>query len=329
MTAQAHDTVIAAKPPRRGHGEAGPGHGGPEPGHGEAGRGHGGPERGHGGAGPGHGEARPGRGGARRGGTAAVQLTQRDIDGLLLCGEHYGVPYDLLADALRVPSKKQLEKLLARWRRTGYVATGRLGPGPGWCWLTRDGMAATGLGFPATRPALARLAHIRAVLAARLWLAAGPAWADGQAWWHSERRLRAAQPAAGRREHVPDAEIHWPSIEGSPYAGQVWAIEVELTPKPIARTTGIMTRLLAPMQYATVVYLTAPAARPVVLRAAASLPPGEQNRVAVRDLPAAAFTPEPSASWRGAALPGLRSEGRATSEGGAINAPWRRAGDTR
>jgi hypothetical protein len=228
----------------------------------------------------------------RRADTRAVQLSQRDIDGLLLCGEHYGVPYDLLADALRVHSKR-LEKITARWRRAGYVATGRLGPGPSWCWLTRDGMAATGLGFPAGRPALARLAHIRAVLAARLWLAAGPAWADGRAWWHSERRLRAAQPAAGRHEHVPDAEIHWPSIEGSPYAGQVWAIEVELTPKPIARTTGIMTGLLTPMQYATVVYLTAPAARPVVLRAAASLPPGEQARVAVRDLPAAAFTQEP------------------------------------
>ncbi|MGB6583149.1 MAG: hypothetical protein WBF34_35065, partial [Streptosporangiaceae bacterium] len=138
MTAHAHDTVAAAKPPQRGHGGAEPAHGGPE--------------RGHGGAGPGH-------GGARRGSTAAVWLSQRDIDGLLLCGEHYGVPYDLLADALRVQAKKQLEKILARWRRTGYVATGRLGPGPGWCWLTRDGMAATGLGFPATRPALARLAH--------------------------------------------------------------------------------------------------------------------------------------------------------------------------
>ena len=250
------DTVTAAKPPRRGHTGAGPGHSG-----------------------------------ARRTATVAVRLSQRDIDGFLLVGEHYGVPYDLLGQALRVHSKR-LEKITARWRHAGYVATGRLGPGPGWCWLTRDGMTATGLGFPATRPALARLAHIRAVLAARLWLAAGQTWADGRAWWHSERRLRADQPAAGRREHVPDAEIHWPSIDGSPYAGQVWAIEVELTPKPVARTTGIMAGLLSPMRYATVVYLTAPAARPVVLRAAASLPPGEQARVAVRDLPAAAFTPE-------------------------------------
>jgi hypothetical protein len=30
----------------------------------------------------------------------------------------------------------------------------------------------------------------------------------------------------------------------------MWAIEVELTPKPVARTTRIMTGLLSPMRYA-------------------------------------------------------------------------------
>ena len=180
-----------------------------------------------------------------------------------------------------------------RYRRAGYADTGRLGPGPGWCWLTRTGMAETGLGFPAARPALGRLAHVRAVLAARLWLAGSPAWQYAQPWWHSERRLRADSPAAGRREHVPDAEIHWPSIAGSPYAGQVWAVEVELTPKPIARTTRIMTGLLSAVRYAQVIYLTAPAARPVVARAADGLLPGEQPGVVVRELPAVAFTPEP------------------------------------
>ena len=227
----------------------------------------------------------------RRADAGAVRLSQRDIDGLLLCGEHYGAPYDLAAAALRVHPDR-LPAIVARWRRAGYAATGRLGPGPAWCWLTRAGMTETGLGFPATRPALARLAHIRAVLAARLWLQASPAWRDGQAWWHSERRLQAARPPLGAG-HVPDAEIHWPSIATSLYAGQVWAIEVELTPKPIGRTTRIMTGLLSPMRYAHVVYLTAPSARPVVTRAAALLPAAEQARVAVRDLPAAAFTPEP------------------------------------
>jgi len=242
---------------------------------------------------------------ARRADAGAVRLSQRDIDGLLLCGEHYGAPYDLLAAALRV-APDRLPAIVTRWRRTGYAATGRLGPGPGWCWLTRDGMTAAGLGFPATRPALARLAHIRAVLAARLWLARGQVWQDGQAWWHSERRLRAARPP-GRTGHVPDAEIHWPSIAGSPYAGQVWAVEVELTPKPLARTTEIMTGLLSPMRYAVVVYLAAPAARPVVARAAAGLLTGERSQVAVRDLPESAFAPEPA---RRACWPGSGSSAR-------------------
>ncbi len=229
---------------------------------------------------------------ARRADAGTVRLSQRDIDGLLLCGEHSGAPYDLLAGALRVHPDR-LPAIVSRWRRAGFAATGRLGPGPGWCWLTRDGMIATGLGFPAGRPALGRLAHIRAVLAARLWLAASPAWRRGQAWWHSERRLRADLPAAGRDGHVPDAEIHWPSLEDSPYAGQVWAIEAELTPKPVTRTTRIMTELLIPMRYAQVIYLTAPAARAVVTRAAASLPPGEQSQIVIRDLPDSAFTLEP------------------------------------
>jgi hypothetical protein len=156
----------------------------------------------------------------------------------------------------------------------------------------RDGRHRAGL--PGDAAALGRLAHLRAILAARLWLQAGPVWQQGRAWWHSERRLRADRPAAGRRQHMPDAEIHWPSIDASPYAGQVWAVEVELTPKPLARTTRIMAGLLSPLRYAQVVYLTAPTARPVVTRAAGALPPGEQARIVVRELPAAAFTPESS-----------------------------------
>jgi hypothetical protein len=228
----------------------------------------------------------------RRAGSDAVRLSQRDIDGLLLCGEQYGAPYDLLAAALRV-SPAAVPGITARWRRTGYAATGRLGPGPRWCWLTREGMAAAGLGYQPTRPALARLAHIRAVLAARIWATRGPAWADGHAWWQSERRLRADRPPL-EAGHVPDAEIHWPSIAESPYAGQVWAVEVELTPKPIERTARIMAGLLFPARYAQVVYLTAAAAGPVVARAAAGLAAAERSRVAVRDLPPSAFTSEPS-----------------------------------
>jgi hypothetical protein len=226
---------------------------------------------------------------SRRADAGTIRLSQRDIDGLLLVGEHYGAPADLLAQVLRVDPDR-LPGITARWRRAGFAATGRLGPGPAWYWLTRDGMTATGLGYPALRPSLGRLAHIRAVLAARLWLTGTPAWDEHRAWWHSERRLRADLPAAGRRGHMPDAEIHWPSLAGSPYAGQVWAVEAELTPKSVARTTRIMGGLLYPMRYAQVIYLTAPAATPVVTRAAANQPEGERSRVVVRDLPPSALT---------------------------------------
>ncbi len=227
----------------------------------------------------------------RRSDYGTVRLGRRDIDGLILCAEHYGAPYDLLAFALAAQPAR-LRGITARWRRAGFAATGRLGPGPAWCWLTPAGMAAAGLGYPPGRPALARLAHHRAVLAARLWFQAVPAWDQGQAWWHSERRLRAAQPVPARAGHLPDAEVHWPSLDASSYAGQVWAVEIELTPKPLPRTARIMTGLLAPARYAQVIYLAAPAARPVLARAAAGLPSGQQPRIALRDLPLYAFTPE-------------------------------------
>jgi hypothetical protein len=228
----------------------------------------------------------------RRAGAGSVQLTQRDIDGLMLCGEHCGAPFDLLAAWLRV-SEERVHAITARWRRAGYAATGRLGLGPGWCWLTREGMSETGLGFPVVRPALGRLAHIRAVLAARIWMRDSGAWAEWQPWWQSERRMYASQPAAGRGGHMPDAEVHWPSLDGCSYAGQVWAIEAELTPKAAARTARIMGGLLVPVRYAQVIYLTAPPARPVVLRAVATLPAEDRARVVVRDLPGYALTGEP------------------------------------
>jgi hypothetical protein len=169
-----------------------------------------------------------------------VKLTGRDITGLVLCAEQYGAPYDQLAAGLNVRPDR-LRGIVARWRHAGYAQTGTLGPGPGWCWLTGPGMAVTGLRYPASRPAVSRLAHIRAV---RLWLEAGQVYQEGRAWWRSERRIRAAIGGRADRVHVPDAEVHWPSLDVSPYAGQVWAVEAELTPKPLTRTVAIMRGLL-------------------------------------------------------------------------------------
>ena len=76
--------------------------------------------------------------------------------------------------------------------------------------------------------------------------------------------------------------------------GHAWAVEVELTPKPLARTARIMSGLLSLMWYAQVIYLTAPAAAPVVTRAAASVHEADRARVVVRELPPSALGPEVS-----------------------------------
>jgi hypothetical protein len=233
----------------------------------------------------------------RRADAGTVRLGSRDIAGLLLCGEMYGAPYDLLALALGV-REDRARAIVARRRKAGYADTGRLGPGPAWCWLTRPGLSVTGLRYAATRPALGRLAHIRAVLAVRLSLQDSAAYRQGRGWWRSERRIRAAIGGRVGTGHVPDAEVSWPDIPASPYAGECWAIEAELTPKPLARTTAIMAGLLARTadyqpgarpgpgpRYDRVVYLASPAARSVVDRAAAALPAGLRARVTARELP--------------------------------------------
>jgi len=225
-----------------------------------------------------------------------VRLGLRDVAGLVLAGDMYGAPYDLLTTYLSVRPDR-LRGIIARWRGPGYVATGRLGAGPAWCWLTRAGVAVTRQPYTPARPAAARLGHLRAVLAVRLSLEASRAYRDNQAWWRPERRIRAAigDRACG---HVPDAEVSWPDLPTSPYPGECWAIETALTPRALPCTVSIMAELLnrtsdyypdsAPTghpRYTRVVYLAAPAARGVTERATAMLPPLLAARVAVRDLP--------------------------------------------
>jgi hypothetical protein len=233
---------------------------------------------------------------ARRSDAGASRFSARDIAGVALTGDMYAVPYDLLAAALGVQPDR-LRAIVSRWRRAGLADTGRIGPGPGWCWLTPAGMRAAGLRFPARRPPLGRLAHIRAVLAVRLSLESTEAFTAGSGWWRSERRIRSAagRPGIG---HVPDGEVLWPDVPGSPNPDECWAVEIELTPKATARTAGIMTDLLTRSaewepgsppgrqpRYGHVVYLCSPAAWPAVERAAAALPPALAGRLEIRDLP--------------------------------------------
>ncbi len=66
---------------------------------------------------------------SRRADAGTVRLGERDVAGLMLCGDMYGAPYDLLAGFLGVRPDR-LRGIVARWRNAGYVQMGRLGPGP-------------------------------------------------------------------------------------------------------------------------------------------------------------------------------------------------------
>jgi hypothetical protein len=251
--------------------------------------------------------------GARRAAGTPGHLTDRDVAGLLFVAEMYAVQTDQLAAALGAgPARAQAVSL--GWRRAGYAESARIGPGRPWVWLTRKGLAACGLAYTATSPALSRLAHLRAVTAVRLALESAPGYTEAEGFWRGERRLRSrAGGRVGLREHFPDAEVHWPDGSSAGWAGECWAIEAELTRKTVTRTAAIMHEILtrtgdygcpaaqarvpgAPPRHARVIYLCSARALPAVLRARESLG-GHSDRIEVRDLP-------PGADMSGAAGPG-------------------------
>jgi hypothetical protein len=235
-------------------------------------------------------------------------MTERDVAGLLFTAEMYGVQLDLLATRLGM-SPPAARATVARWRQQGYADWAQLGPGGRWVWLTQAGLAACGLPYRASAPALPRLAHLRAVTAVRLALEAVPAYAAAGGYWRSERRLRARiGPRVPLREHLPDGEVHWPDTTDAGWAGECWAIEAELTRKTVTRTAAIMTELLTrtgdygclsadvrvpgrPARHTRVLYLCSAAAKPVVLRARHALGAGLAARIEVRGLPASAVRP--------------------------------------
>ena len=225
----------------------------------------------------------------------------RDIAALLFVADMYAVQLDQLATVMGV-TEARAGAIALGWRRARYAESARIGPGRPWVWLTRPGLSACGLPYRAASPALSRLAHLRAVTSVRLALEAAPGYAAAGAFWRSERRLRArAGGRVGLREHVPDAEVHWPDGGPAGFAGECWAIEAELTRKTVARTAAIMHEILARTgdygrpagqaqvpgaapRHARVVYLCSAAARPTVARARAALA-GAAGRVEIRGLP--------------------------------------------
>jgi hypothetical protein len=240
--------------------------------------------------------------------TAARQQAVLDVPALVFTADMYGLQLDQLAELSGGGTLRHARALVARWAKAGLAESASLSPGSPWVWITKAGLQACGVRYAAAPPALARLAHIRAVTAVRLALQAVPAYRDAGAYWRSERRLRARLGGRlGSRDHLPDAEVHWPDGTGVSWAGECWAIEAERTAKTLARTTAIMRELLArtgdygcpaaearvpglPPRHARVLYLCSPAAAGTVLRARDTL--GSLGaRIDVRMLPPSAEMP--------------------------------------
>ena len=155
---------------------------------------------------------------ARRADAGVVQLTQRDIDGLLLCGEHYGAPYDLLAVALGVPPGR-LRAILRRWRRAGDARSG------GW---SRAGLVLAdpgrderdGAGVPGWQAGAGAAGAYPRGAGGPVVDAGQPGLGGGPAVVALRAAAAADEPAAGRGGHVADAEIRWPSVAGAPSPGE-------------------------------------------------------------------------------------------------------------
>src|ERR1700733_8106058 len=168
-------------------------------------------------------------------------LAVRDAAALIFAADMYGVQLDQLTTLTR--GERAARAAAARWRELGYAETGRLGPGPAWLWVTRAGLAACGLTYSPARPALSRLAPNRAVAAARIALEATSGYARAAAFWRCERRIR-SRHGVGVRQHLPDAEVHWPDGTPDPWSGECWAVEAELSAKTVTRTSAIMREML-------------------------------------------------------------------------------------
>lgn len=248
---------------------------------------------------------RPGTDEALLGFVAAMYGVQLDQLAALLAD--LGVPADSAGDRAR--------EVVARWRAAGYADSGELSLGEPWVWATGKGLDAHGLRTRLVKPAAHGLRHTHAVTEVRLAVQRTSSYRQSRAWWRSERSILAGL-FPSRVGHVPDGEVHYPDGSGMPWAGEIWAVEVELSRKSVERTAAIMAEALArttdygptanasaapglPPRYARLVYVCSPASVRTVLNARAEVGPPGSARIDVYDLPeSAARLHTPKREWK-------------------------------
>lgn len=163
---------------------------------------------------------------AKRRDAGVVRQTARDAVLLEIVAHQYGVPLDLMENVLGV-TPQAAHAVVGRWKRAGWVRSGKVDAGAMWVWPSRS-MARALLGWDVPdwvpRPTVA--GHVRAVAAVRLYrigLDVGR--------WESERTLQHRvgwRPRGESVPHVPDG------VEVLPDGRRV-LVEVELTAKTRSR----------------------------------------------------------------------------------------------
>jgi hypothetical protein len=164
-----------------------------------------------------------------------------DLGELYLTGQMGGLQLDQLARFSGGIYRGREHAVVVSWRDRGYAQLGRLSEGPEWVWLTHAGMRECGLTYPATKPRVP--AHTRAVTETRLAFMVTRAFYEGKASWRCERDILSVR-GIGRDEHTPDGVVTWPAGTGVTWAGESWAIEVELSRKDSRRVAEIMREVL-------------------------------------------------------------------------------------
>ena len=136
---------------------------------------------------------------------------------------------------------------IKRWRRAGWVESRTLLAGePPWVWLSKGGLEALGLDYPAYEPAVGRLSHIYHVNSVRLYIEKR---LGDEVRWISERQINTERKEQGKR-HLVDGEAI--------YQGRVIGVEVEQTQKSRRRLASIVRELRR--DYSAVWYFVADAA---------------------------------------------------------------------
>lgn len=194
----------------------------------------------------------------RRRDSGSFQVSQRDLELLLLIAEQYAITLEQLA-CLIGRSYRTARGLRDRWVRAGWVESARLAVDlPPFVWLSRSGSRLVQSPYRTWQPNRGLASHIEAVSEIRLLLDRELQVGE----WECERQLAQQSPSRSLdRAHLPDGVLVCPERV---------AVEVELTLKSRARLATIIEELS--FDYDSVWYFAPERIRPRLIEFARTAP---------------------------------------------------------